>query len=383
MNFDTKKCWRWTGVVFFFLTGSLVSIVNSTMLKKEYPWKYGLVLRFSKPWFTNWLMFSGMALFSFPIIFRIVYNKTKHIPYEGFNWSLFRSCATPSILYIIATVLQNYSLMYMPVTIWQVFFGFQLLFTTLIAVTYRKQQLFLVDWLGLFVSVLGISLSGVAGLLRGLNNTQSSITTIFFMFIIAIFSHGIKSLETILEEQIMHDNKMTGFHLTALEGIWGFYCLTFICLPICNAVPPSDGLGIYENTAETIQQLGYSLSLLFSVLFYVVLVTAFTYFGLQVTEQYSAIHRNMYETVRPLFVWVLSTAARYITNIKDVGEDIDKYSALELTGFFISLLGSLIYNRVLRFPCFIYAEIAQEEFISEEIGSKSLAPDPRPLISKN
>ena len=353
------------------------------MLKKEYPWKYGLQLRFSKPWFTNWLMFSGMALFCFPIIFRIIYNKTKHRPYEEFNWSLFRSCATPSILYIIATVLQNYSLMYMPVTIWQVFFGFQLLFTTLIAVTYRKQQLFLVDWLGLFVSVLGISISGVAGLLRGLTNTQSSITTIFFMFIIAIFSHGIKSLETILEEKIMHDNKMTGFHMTALEGIWGFYCLTFICLPICNAVPATDGLGIHEDTAETIQQLGYSTSLLLSVLFYVALVTAFTYFGLQVTEQYSAIHRNMYETVRPLFVWVLSTAARYITNIQDVGEDIDKYSALELTGFFISLFGSLIYNRVLRFPCFIYAEIAQEELISEEIASKSMAPDPRPLIKRN
>ena len=377
MKLPNNKFWRWTGIFFFFFTGSLVPIINSMILRKSYPWKYGLTMKFSKPWFTNWLMFVGMAMFCIPYFIKEMCSKNETAEKKKFNWKIFRSSSLPSILYIIATVLQNYSLMYMPLTIWQVFFGFQLLFTTLIAVTYRKQQLFLVDWLGLFVSVLGIATAGVAGLLRGLTASEQSITTIFFMFIISIFSHGIKSLETILEEKIMHENAMTGAQMTALEGLWGTYVITFVCFPVCNAVPPSDSTGLYESTSDTLLQLGLSTSLLLAVLFYVVLVTVFSYFGLQVTEQASAIHRNMYETVRPLAVWILSTAARYISGNKDVGEEIDKYSIIELAGFLISLIGSLIYNRVLRFPCFIYIET---EIELEKTALENRNIDTAPLI---
>lgn len=366
------ECWKVFGITMFFVTGSLVTVLNGIILKNTYSWKYGLSIQFSKPWFTNFMLFSGMALFSIPFLVKFIYNKRKKIPTETFDWYKFRATSIPSILYLTATALQNYALLYMPITVWQVFFSFQVLFTTLFAVTYRKQQLFLVDWLGLFVTVSGIAFTGVAGLLRGVSSAEQSISKMFYMFIVAIFSHGIKALETILEEKLMHQmHGITGTQLTAFEGLWGFFILLFICLPICQSVSRSSAL--YENTIESFQQLARSKMLSFLNVLYLILFTIFSYFGFQVTEMSSAIHRNMYETVRPLTVWMVSTALRYITGNKLVGEQIDNYSIIELTGFFISVIGSLIYNRVLRFPCLIYIE--------DELNQKNISNlDSQPLL---
>jgi hypothetical protein len=271
---------------------------------------------------------------------------------------LYRKVVLPSVCNIIATGLQNKALMSIPITVWQVFFGFRVLFATLFAVTYRRQRLMLVDWLGLFVSVSGMSFSGVAALLRGIaHNDSDEVSGIFFGFIIVILSHGIQAFQTIIEERLLHDEGINGATLTAYEGMWGLFVCVFIILPICQVINPTDGIGLYENSLETFKMLGKSTSLVMLVVAFLFMVTLFSYFGIAVTDTSTAIHRNMYETVRPLPVWILSALLYYSTHENQgIGEPIDKFTALELTGFAVSVLGSCIYNRVLKFPCFIYLD---------------------------
>jgi len=347
---------KYLAIGMFFVCGSFVTVLNSIILKNSYPWRYNTYLQFKKPWFQNWIMFIGMSIFFIPNT--IKYLRKRKESEDGVSiFVLFRESSLPSLLYILATVLQNYALIYMPPTVWQVFFGFQILFTTLFAVTYRKQHLYLVDWLGLFISVAGMSFTGVAALLRGTDtSTDSEVTTIFFMFIIAIFSHGVKSFQTILEERLLHDRKITGSELTGLEGIWGFYVSTFISLPICNVLSPGGRLGLYENTLESFEMISMSAVLRNLLIGFFISVTLFSYSGLLITEFSTAIHRNMYEIIRPLPVWLLSLAARYLTGIEGVGETVDRYTILEMAGFAISVIGSIIYNRVWRFGCFLYVE---------------------------
>ena len=346
---------RYITLTMFFIIGAFTPFLNGIILKNSYTWKNGLTLKFSKPWFTNWMTYLGMLIITLPKIISYIRHHDKRV-----GFSIFRKTAVPSILAIIASGMQNYSLMYMPLTIWQIFFSFQILFTTVFAVTYRKQQLYLVDWLGLLLTVVGVCFNGVAGLIRGIKSTDD-ITTIFFMFIICILSHGIKSFETILEESLLHEQQLTGFELTAAEGLWGFYLMTFIVLPCCQALPSSYVL--YENTIESFQQMGKSINLLLFNIAYMILNTAFTYLGFQITDIYSAIQRNMYENLRPLALWILTTLFYYLWSDDDigVGEEIDKYSFLELAGYAIVILGNLIYNRVIRFPCFIYVDSENEK----------------------
>lgn len=351
---------RKLSIVMFFVFGACVPILNSVILKDSYPWKNGLTLRFRKPWFQLTTQFFGMSLFVIP---SILYKRLKKrepnlrfIHVDG-GWNEFRKVALPALCNILATGLQNKALMYIPTAVWQVFFGFQVLFATLFAVTYRRQKLLLVDWLGLFISVAGMSFSGVGALLRGISTgSDQSISGIFFSFIIAIISHGIQAFQTIIEEKLLHDEGINTATLTAYEGVWGLYVCVFIILPFVATMSPTDSLEFYENTIETFEMLGNSARLVSMVVVFLICVTLYSFFGLAVTELSSAIHRNMYEMVRPLPVWALSFVTYYITDDTALGEPIDSNTILELGGFCVSVIGSLIYNRVIKFPCFVYIE---------------------------
>ena len=196
MNF--KKGFRsLVMITFFFITGAFFPVLNKIILKAEFTYKYGFTLGFNKPWFQVFALNFGMIFYGIPFLvhfFKRKCNKNVAMP-KLFSWEIFRRCGLPSILYIVASVLQTYSLLTMPVSVWQIFHGFQVLFTTLFAVTVLKQRLFLVDWLGVFMNVFGLSFSGVAVLLRGISKQNEKISEQFIMMILAIISHGIKSYQ--------------------------------------------------------------------------------------------------------------------------------------------------------------------------------------------
>ena len=354
---------RKLSIACFFVFGSCAPVLNSVILRDQYPWRNGLKLQFRKPWFQLTAMFFGMTAFVIPLMISRHW-RSKHFEFMRVSWTfgMFRKVALPALCNFLATGLQIKALMYIPTTVWQVFFGFQVLFATLFAVTYRRQQLLLVDWLGLFISVAGMSFSGVATLLRGIEREDNqTISNIFFSFIIVILSHGVQAFQTIIEEKLLHDEGINTATLTAFEGIWGLYISIFIVLPFCGVIRPTGQLELYENTLETLEMMKKSGRLVGLVIGYVLLVTGFSFSGIAVTEFSSAIHRNMYEMVRPLPVWILSFTIYYISKNEALGEPLDKFTALELGGFIVSAVGSLIYNRVLKFPCFVYIEEERRE----------------------
>ena len=161
-------------IILFFVAGSVLPVINGQILRTSVSWRFGLSLQFQKPWFQLWITYFGMSMFFLTTLVQKKRAKEAHkiiqkitIPID---FKIFRQVALPSICSILVNYLQNKALIYLPVTVWQMFFGFQVLFTTLFAVTYRKQQLFLVDWMSLFISVAGMCFIGVGALLRGIQN---------------------------------------------------------------------------------------------------------------------------------------------------------------------------------------------------------------------
>lgn len=369
------------GICLFLISGTAFPILNNAILNFNVSWENNVEIQFRKPWFQNCLMFVCMCFF---LVFNIIKKRcgcgdeAAHLS-DMDRFRLFRFCAIPSIIYIIATILQNYALLYMSTTVWQLFHGFQLLFTTLFAVTYRKQQLFLYDWLGLFVTILGMCVAGVGIMLRQEN--KGDVFNVFIAFILVIFSHGLKGFQTILEEKLTHDHNVSPIDLIGIEGFWGSYITILICIPICNVLNPTLGVGLYENTREAFSMLNKSRKLTILLIFYMITITIYSYGGVLVTSQESAVHRSMYELARPFLVWITSTLTYYITKSPDYGDKLDKYSAFELIGFGICVLGIIIYNRIWKLPCFVYSMFEEEhdELMSlnnEFIPSDNSQPPP-------
>lgn len=324
-----------------------------------------------------------MCLFFIPIFLYNKYcRKFVHVVSVTYKLDIFRKTAVPSICNIIGQACLNQGLIYVPATVWQIFYGFQILFATLFSVTIRKRQLFLVDWLSLFISTAGLAFSGVAALLRGIaSDSEQPISSIFFSIIILIFAHGIIAFQTILEERLLHDEDINSATLTACEGVWGVFFLTFIVLPLCSVLKPTSHF--YEDSIETFQMIAKSGQLAGLIVGYLMTVTGYSFCGIQITRVSSAIHRNMYEMVRPLPVWLLSLFIYYVTtNNEEIGEPLDKFSILEMCGFSISIIGSLFYNRVLKFSCLTYVDKEEVPKNAHNNSQSNLLDDKNALLQQ-
>jgi hypothetical protein len=366
-----RVTWRCLITVLFFFFGSVFPVLNSMILRARFPWHNGLTLQFAKPYFQLTAEFIGMALFIIPsVVYQRLRSTTPGYLVVSMRFDLFPKIVFPSLCNIASTGLQNNALLSIPVTVWQIFYGFRVLVVTLFAVTYRNQQLFLVHWLGLFVTVSGMAFSAVAAFCRPIGKATNSVSDLFFAFIIAIASHGIQAFQSILEEKLLHDEGINGATLTAYEGIWGsFFCLLII-LPVCAIFNPTHSFGLYENTIETFEMFSLSGNLVCAVVLFVFVVTFYSYFGIAITELSTAIHRNIYEVLRPLPIWILNTLVHYLTQKEEIGEPIDRWAALELTGFGVSVLGLCIFNKMLRFPCFTYLDPPKQKV--ERTRSRSM-----------
>lgn len=344
---------KYSGIVVLaglLLFGSTFSILTNVILSFPFPWKYKLSLPFEKPGFEVFIFYIGKLLMIIPVY--LIKRKNEKKAFEWSDLEHFRQCFKPTFFDILSTYLQNYALLSMPTTVWQMFHGFQILFTTVVAVTMRHQQLFLSDWLGLFLTVAGICVTGSVSLVRGIAADNYNISSMFFSIILVFFSHGLKSFQVILEEQLTHDVGLFPSEVIAFEGIWGTSIVGLVLLPLFNILHP--GTLFYENFPEVFTMFTYSNMLIIYLVLYIINSAAHQYFSLAMISISSAIHRILYEMIQIPIVWLLSTVLYYTTNMDEIGEKLDSYSFSELIGFGIAVCGTLIYNHVIKFPCFTY-----------------------------
>ena len=113
--------------------------------------------------------------------------------------------------------------------------------------------------------------------------------------------------------------------------------------------------------------LSHSYTLIILAIAYIIAIVGYNQTGMMVTSFSTAIHRNIYEALRSIAVWVLSAVVYYLFPNSGGGEPLNIMSLIQLLGFAISILGSFIYNRVIKFPCYNYEnENENQQAISQQ-----------------
>lgn len=77
---------------------------------------------------------------------------------------------------------------------------------------------------------------------------------------VTILSQLIQAYQTILEEDLLHDDDAHWSEILGYAGVWEFYLTTTIALPLVNILPDDNQLfeRIYENSKETFFIFGHS-----------------------------------------------------------------------------------------------------------------------------
>ena len=334
--------------------GSFKSVLNSIILNTKYKYNGTLKLEFAKTLFQTWVIFLGLIFFSIPYLIKRYLNHDKQLIISKPKMELLKETALPSLCFITYSIMNNYSLTILAPSVSQIISGFQLLFTTLLSVSFRQRRLYLSEWTGLFINVFGMIFSGVTVLIHGKNSNDSELRKVFLAFIILIIGQGVKAFESILNERLLQDQMIPPSLLASLEGVWGLYICTFILMPFMNVLDPKNPL--YENSIESFEMVFSSLDLSLTLLFYIISASFFTFSCLVIINTSSAINKNLYETMEPFFIWALSIFFKYVLNLEGNNVYIDIYSILEFLGCLFAAIGALVFNKVIKFGCFIYDE---------------------------
>ena len=404
MTFDCKEwCKKYlpmTLIITVFMIGGTATVIfQKTAYQTEAEGRDGNVHLFTKPLFLNWCMFSGMSLCLFIYIgqYIIIPIFKKGEQQEGGKKTMeligYLLMLIPAVCDFGATYLMNFGLIWVSSSIFQMMKGSIIIFTAILAVLYRKQKIYNFEITGVAIIVIALVVVGGAAFCPGyqdevessLTGSESSSDALYTCIglLLVLIGQFLQALQTIVEEQLLHDISAPVTFVVGLEGIYG--------LIFCSVLMPIMGMDwipsdLYEDSIDTFIMIGNNPVILVVVCLYIICIFGFNIAGMTITDYVNAMLRNVMEPLRMITVWIVSVCLYYITD-KAIGEKLGLFTILEVFGFVLLISGFLLYTKVIKIPqLFNYPLkdiVNAEENENVEIMMEENVNQNSPLVNEN
>ena len=277
----------------------------------------------------------------------------------------------PAIFDILASSISSISLSFLASSIYQMFRGAIIIFTCIASILILKSTYYRHHFLGIFIVIIGLAIVGLNAILNGDSSSENPSFGIFLVILSQVFSCFL----FITEEKLLKGYEIPPLKAVGLEGMWGvsvYIVLLFIFYFIrCEKWPRflKDGVCIrdkeneddencsirFENAIFAIKQIYASRDLKIFLSLYVLSIAFFNFSGLTISKNVSSTSRTIVDTLRTIVIWT------FFLTIPFVPEDTkETFSWLQLLGFSILILGSVIYNEILVLPFWGFADNTKE-----------------------
>ena len=280
----------------------------------------------------------------------------------------------PALFDIMGTTISSISLTFLPSSIYQMFRGAIIIFTCSGSMLFLKSKFYRHHFFGIFIVVIGLCIVGLNAILNGNNATGENPA---FGIFLAILSQVFSSLLLITEEKLLKGYETPPLKAVGLEGMWGV-CVYIILLfgfyfIKCDEWPEflQNGVCIrdsgdnsirFENAIFALKQIYESPHLKGYLSLYVLSIAFFNFSGLTISKNVSSTARTIVDTMRTIVIWVFFLTMPFVPE-----ETKETFSWLQLLGFSILILGSVIYNEILVIPFCGCAENTKEAIKKREI----------------
>ena len=280
----------------------------------------------------------------------------------------------PALFDIMGTTISSISLTFLPSSIYQMLRGAIIIFTCSGSMLFLKSKFYRHHFFGIFIVVIGLCIVGLNAILNGNNATGENPA---FGIFLAILSQVFSSLLLITEEKLLKGYETPPLKAVGLEGMWGV-CVYIILLfgfyfIKCDEWPEflQNGVCIrdsgdnsirFENAIFALKQIYESPHLKGYLSLYVLSIAFFNFSGLTISKNVSSTARTIVDTMRTIVIWVFFLTMPFVPE-----ETKETFSWLQLLGFSILILGSVIYNEILVIPFCGCAENTKEAIKKREI----------------
>ena len=319
----------------------------------------------------------------------------------GVDWKLILVIAVPTIFDLIATTLAGIGLLWTSVSVYQMLRGALMAFGALFSICFLKKKLKKFHWVGLALNICALAVVGTASVFDPATSHQSgTVVSTGYQILgigLIVLGQAVQAAQFVVEEKLMADMSAPPLLIVGMEGVWGFLFMVpllaivnstdagqlfkscvnpephhpHVCRPVTSGVhhlPASpynlgcEGLPIvdtsqkshlYHEEFETTMTLMHnSRTIKVLVVVYIFAILGLNVAGMNVTRLMSAVTRTVFEACRTLCIWIFALFMFYA--LKWHGEKWTKWSFMQAAGFILLVLGTFVYNEILRLPCIDY-----------------------------
>eukprot|EP01098_Paradermamoeba_levis_P009216 TRINITY_DN3823_c0_g1_i1.p1 TRINITY_DN3823_c0_g1~~TRINITY_DN3823_c0_g1_i1.p1 ORF type:complete len:401 (-),score=103.01 TRINITY_DN3823_c0_g1_i1:69-1271(-) len=362
--------WKVLGLVSgMLITGSINTLTKKAQFNTKAEGIDGKVSDFNQPWFQTYVMFIGEMCCLIGLFYQrwserreALKQQTAYDSYHPimdanqlkqppiFQWIL----VLPTLCDLAGSTLSGVGFLWIWPSVWQMLRGSIIIFTGIFSIVFLKRKLLPYHWAGMTVTTLGLALVGVSSILSASGEAGYKL---YLGIGLLLLGQVCSAVQMVVEETYVKGRGYPPLQVVGMEGFFGTVIMMVLFLPVIYFIPgdqPSHfDFGSYENTLNAFVKIYHSPLLLALNLIYLLSIAFFNYFGLSVTKSLTSVHRTLIDACRTVLVWACSLFIYYVVDV-EYGEPWTKYSPIQVTGFFMLILGTLIYNSVLKLPGFNY-----------------------------
>ena len=343
---------------------------------------HGDVHQFKHPWFQTLIMFIGEFLCIFGFLWqRHTYRKktangeiAKDEVNKGgdMNAKVFQPILViPTLLDLLGTTFGGIGLVYCSASVWQMLRGSIIIFTGILSKLFLKRTMLPYRWFSICFTIVGLVCVGVCGVLTAKDaDAQGSsseakggdnVFTTILGIVLILIGQFVAACQMVVEEKLLKGKNFAPMHIVGLEGIFGVIAMVVVVLPLLFVIPGDQPCPLkyndYENSIDALIQISNSVPLIIYCVLYLLSIAFYNFFGLSVTKYLTCVHRTLIDACRTIVVWAFELILHACDN--RYGEKWTRYSWIQVIGFVLLILGTLFYNAIIKFPCFVYTEPAK------------------------
>ncbi len=258
----------------------------------------------------------------------------------------------PSIIFdFFGSSLAFFGLALLPGSICQMLRGALLIFTYILSVIFIKNTHNMNHYLGMFLTIIGLIIVGLA---EGLKKTSNLGTTIGGI-ILTVIGQFFTALQFVYEENLTKKYQCKITKVIGFQGIFGIF-LMIIVLPILDSIncgkgktdfirnvctKDENGVWSLENFVFALKQLKNSKKLIWLSLLYAIGDLGYNLTGITIGKEATSTARAIAENMKILLIWIFFLFPFNPINYRE------KFNWIQFIGYLMLLFGNLIYHEII------------------------------------
>lgn len=254
----------------------------------------------------------------------------------------------PSILEYIGQILFMYGMKSIPMALSMTLKGSRVVFSAILVVIFLKRQLFKFHWAGVALTILGLVIASLPTFIEPKDKSKSASESGLGIALV-LSGEFVRSFKGVFEERLMKRLHYDAIMVVGLQGLFAF-TLSIPILAIVHAIQldgkPLEDFSVSWKQFST-SPLIWGLSMTFPIT-----VSGLFLSGAYVVKLMSSVHNALTGIITTSIVWVVTIIIYKIDSQR--GVQVAVIDLLQLTGFAIVVLASLLYDSIIRLPWFYY-----------------------------